>query len=479
MPPEKSRRLRAFDRGLERLKRAVLKTTSWNDHWYVDENGIPRDVQVKRKANGNVVVRIGGAFVGEAAGDNIDGDNRESILSDESSTSFTMRALRARTSEKPLLTPSEMLLKAHSYVGQGNGSTRSWLQAATIGLGITTYFGYVISQDNLDNVETLIKDISGGNTTVVNMVSKKMDGILPKGSKQSGEAVYILNERCLAYVNSFGPTAFSCAFEFFWDDITETEIAAFKRFQDREELKKVTEEVQRIFMLVDYGNGDFNFHSNKIPLSTFKVENYSDENVQWMPKLKEGLFSPTSTGRLTILQGPAGTGKTRFLRALMQEMGPAVASVVLPISMAGELSQPRMLGQITANDDFEGKNLLLIIEDGDGLLEKRDRASSVISDFLNIVDGLVGEIVNLHVVVTTNLQKKDFDPAITRPGRLHSILYFDAMSYEQAAKVYKRETGADLNKDKEEYTLAEIYALANNHANGVREKKVTGAGQYL
>ena len=163
----------------------------------------------------------------------------------------------------------------------------------------------------------------------------------------------------------------------------------------------------------------------------------------------------------------------------MQELGEGTVSIVLPVSLAGELSQPRMLGQITANDDFENKNLLLIIEDGDGLLEKRDRASSVISDFLNIVDGLVGEIVNLHVIVTTNLQKKDFDPAITRPGRLHSILYFEALPYEQAAQVYRRETGEDLNKDKEESTLAEIYALVNNHANGVREKKAMESGQYL
>jgi hypothetical protein len=315
------------------------------------------------------------------------------------------------------------------------------------------------------------------------MVSKQMDGLQPKGrsktGRQSGEATYIIKDRCLAFVNSFGPSAYSCAFDFFWDDITDEERGAFLRFHEREEAKKVKEEVQRIFMLVDYGNGDFNFHSNKIPLSVFKKENYSNDNVAWMPRLKEGLFSPTSAGRLTILQGPAGTGKTRYLRALMQEMGEGTVAVVLPVSLAGELSQPRMLGQITANDEFEEKNLLLIIEDGDGLLEKRDRASSVISDFLNIVDGLVGEIVNLHVVVTTNLQKKDFDPAITRPGRLHSILYFESLPYEQAAAVYKRETGEDLVKDKEEYTLAEIYALTNNHVNGVREKKVSASGQYL
>lgn len=455
-------------------------TQKWNDHWYTDENGIPRDVQVKRKPNGNMVVRIGGAYVGDPENSGPDGAASGDLQENDPGTSFTVRALRAREGAEPMLTPAEFLTQAHPYVGQGNGSTRSWLQAALVGLGVTIYSGYVISAENLDNIDAFLREFTGDNLTVVNMVSKKMDLVRVGGGKQSGEAMYLLGDRGIAYVGSFGPHAFSCTFDLFHTDLTEAEQLAVTNFREREEKKKVIEEVQRIFMLVDYGNGDFNFHSNKIPRSTFKVENYVEENVNWMSKLKEGLFSPTATGRLTILQGPAGTGKTRFLRALMQELGDSCAPIVLPVSLAGELSQPRMLGQITANDDFEGKNLLLIIEDGDGLLEKRDRASSVISDFLNIVDGLVGEIVNLHVVVTTNLQKKDFDPAIVRPGRLHSILYFEALPYEQAAKVYKRETNEELVKDKDEYTLAEIYGLVLNHVNGVRTKVVTpAAGQYL
>ena len=475
-----------MDRGAERLMRAIsmgIKKWRVRPHLDVSENGIPQEVSYKRKANGDLVVRVGLASMGNGGSEDTDGADRGSLQEDAPSEGFTVRALRARSSEEPMLTPREFLSKASPYCGQGNGSTRSWLQAAMVGLGVSIYSGYVISAETMDNIDQFLTEIvaaTGTELSVVNMVSKRMDGMKNQTGKQSGEAMFLLGDRGIFYVNAFGPHAFSCAFDLFHADLTDAERKTVEDFHEREEKKKVVELVQRIFMLVDYGNGDFNFHSNKIPLSTFKKDNYVTENVEWMQKLKEGLFSPTATGRLSILQGPAGTGKTRYLRALMQELGENVAPIVLPVSLAGELSQPRMLGQITANDEFEGKNLLLIIEDGDGLLEKRDRASSVISDFLNIVDGLVGEIVNLHVIVTTNLQKKDFDPAITRPGRLHSILYFEALPYEQAAKVYKRETGDDLAKDKDEYTLAEIYALALNHGNGVREKKASvGAGQYL
>ena len=485
MPPKNSRLERALDRGAERLMGVIdmgIKKWSVRPHLEVSENGIPQEVSYKRKSNGDLEVRVGLTSMGNAGSEDVDGANKGSLQEDGASEGFTVRALRARTSEEPMLTPREFLSKASPYCGQGNGSTRSWLQAAMVGLGVSIYSGYVISAETMGNIDQFLTEIiaaTGAELSVVNISSKRMAEMKNQTGKQSNEAMYLLGDRGIFYVNVFGPHAFSCAFDLFHEDLTDTERKVVEDFREREGKKKVSEPIQRIFMLVDYGNGDFNFHSNKIPLSTFKKDNYVKENVEWMQKLKEGLFSPTATGRLSILQGPAGTGKTRYLRALMQELGEGVAPIVLPVSLAGELSQPRMLGQITANDEFEGQNLLLIIEDGDGLLEKRDRASSVISDFLNIVDGLVGEIVNLHVVVTTNLQKKDFDPAITRPGRLHSILYFEALPYEQAAKVYKRETGDDLAKDKEEYTLAEIYALALNHGNGVREKKASVSGQYL
>ena len=378
-----------------------------------------------------------------------------------------------------MLTPTDLIAQAGPYCSAAVHSNRIWLKFAALGLGVPTYGGHVICINSIENIETLLTDLCGDKLTVVTMPSKKMNNLLPRERRNGGETIYKLGDRGLAFVKTGNHSDYTCEFDFFWTDLSAEESAAFERFHARENLKKAEEDAQRIFMLVDYGNGDYNFHSNKIPPSTLKIENYTDENVQWMSRLKETLFSPVSTGRLSILQGPAGTGKTRYLRALTQELGDECVAIVLPVSLAGELSHPRMLGQITANEEFEDKKLLLIIEDGDALLEKRDHASSVISDFLNIVDGLVGEIVNLHVIVTTNLQKKDFDPAVTRPGRLHSIMYFEALPYEQAAKVYKRETGADLVKTKDEYTLAEIYALANNHANGVRAKNGAETGQYL
>lgn len=370
------------------------------------------------------------------------------------------------------LTPSEFLSKLAPYAG--SLSFNEWLDHAAVGLGVVNYQYALVAAGPFESLNILLTELAEGDIKVVKSTSKVLTDEFSADKKVYG--MHILNERIIAIISPYGSKNFMCFFMFFWTDATEAEKEAFKRFKLRETSKQDTS--QLMYMLIDYGMGDFNFHSNKIPASVFKTENYSDINVEWLTKLRKGLFTPNSTGRLTIFQGPPGTGKTRYLRSLIMDQ-PDVVPIVLPVSLATELSQPRMLGQIIANEEFENKNLLVIIEDGDSLLEKREHSASIISEFLNIIDGLVGEIVNLHVIVTTNLQKKDFDSAIMRPGRLHSILYFESLKYEQAAKVYLRETGCELPRNKEEYSLAEIYALTNSHVNGVKEKTSSGSGQYL
>lgn len=372
------------------------------------------------------------------------------------------------------------------YRGIGQGSFKSVLDQILIAERVPTWSGIVWCQDDMKNIQQLLKDLAGetleplalSTLKIVTRFNEEEKGFYEFDGDIS-EGLYLLGNRAYCWTTRSSPVTWNANFIFVGHDLTETEVKAFNEYRVREDAKLDPTVFQHIWLLVDYGGGDLDFHSNKVPLSEFKTENYVQANVDWMPKLKEQLFNPKNTGRLTICQGPPGTGKTRFLRALMQNLGEEVCPVILPVSLSHELSSPRMLGVITSNGDFKNKKVLLIIEDGDQLLEKRERASSVISDFLNVIDGLIGEVVNLHVVVSTNLQKKDFDPAIIRPGRLHSILYFEALPFEQAAKVFKRETNEDLVKDQETYTLAEIYAKVNDHNNGVRKKEVKAAGQYL
>jgi hypothetical protein len=373
---------------------------------------------------------------------------------------------------------------ASTYRGAGQGSHKTVIEQILLGENVSTWNGIVWCKDNLKNLQMLLKDLAGDALYPMALYSPHINTVEPtldlyEYQPHNFEGFYLVGDRAFCWIERRSPDSWLGSFIFVGGDLTDEEKKHFADFRVREDAKRDKTIYQNIWLLVDYGGGDLDFHDNKVHLSEFKKENYTDENVNWLPRLKEALFNPKNTGRLTICQGPPGTGKTRYLRALMQELGESVCPVVLPVALSHELSSPRMLGVITSNSDFSKKKILLIIEDGDQLLEKRERSSSVISDFLNVIDGLIGEVVDLHVVVTTNLQKKDFDPAITRPGRLHSILYFDTLDKAQASKVYKRETGEELTGDVEKYTLAEIYAKVNDHHNGVREKKKLAAGAYL
>lgn len=436
-----------------------------------------------RRSKKSLAVRLGVPQVGDVQEGSPEGRSEGLLLEDDPRESRDMQALRANPGSKFNMKLEDLLAKIPEYAGCGQGSPRSVLQHIFLGEGVPIVYGGVISQENIDNIKQLITDLAQGDLRSYQQGSNRLKAVPPENEydyDDFSEGTYLIRNRAFAFISQIGPRTWSASFDFVGGDLTDEEAKAFDAYRVREDAKRDPTQYQHIWMLIDHGNNSLDFHNKKVPLSEFKPDNYSETNRQWIPRLRNALFKPTTTGRLTVLQGAPGTGKTRYLRALMQELGNGVCPVVLPVSLAADLSNPRMLGVLTGNCDFEKKKVLLIIEDGDSLIEKRERASSVISDFLNVVDGLIGEVIDLHIVVTTNLQKKDFDPAITRPGRLHSVLYFEALEFSQAADVYKRETGEELKKTQDTYTLAEIYALAQDHHNGVRKKEVpTGQGQYL
>lgn len=433
----------------------------------------------------NMAVRMGNSQVATIPNNNPDRGGEGFLQEDSASAGSSLRALRAPNDSKPDLTPEDLLALISEYRGCGRGDPRSVLQHIFLGEGIKTFYGGILCRESIENIRQLLADLAEGDLKCYNQASRRIKGVpddadLLSATEDFAEGTYVIRDRAFAFVSQVGPKTWACSFDFIGSELTDDEVKAFDEYKIREDAKKDPTKYQHIWMLMDYGNNNLNFHDKKVPLSEFKPDNYSETNREWLLRLREALFKPTASGRLTVLQGAPGTGKTRYLRALMQELGDVVCPVVLPVNLASDLSNPRMLGVLTSNEDFDEKKVLLIIEDGDQLIEKREHASSVISDFLNIVDGLIGEVIDLHIVVSTNLQKKDFDPAITRAGRLHSILYFEALEYSQAAIVYKRETNEDLVKTQETYTLAELYALAQDHNTGLRKKVAPGgAGQYL
>ena len=76
-----------------------------------------------------------------------------------------------------------------------------------------------------------------------------------------------------------------------------------------------------------------------------------------------------------------------------------------------------------------------------------------------LADGILGHVLDLRVVVTTNAKKIEIDPALLRPGRLASRIEVARFSEEFAASVYERLKGEAAPKLGRS-TLAEVYQAA-------------------
>jgi len=102
---------------------------------------------------------------------------------------------------------------------------------------------------------------------------------------------------------------------------------------------------------------------------------------------------------------------------------------------------------------------VIIMEDAEKiLLQRRSENNEAVSALLNIADGLIGQMLRVHVLCTLNQGMEYLDPAMLRPGRLRSYRYIGLLSRHEAetlAAKYKSPFVADGKQD--QYTLAEVF----------------------
>jgi hypothetical protein len=205
------------------------------------------------------------------------------------------------------------------------------------------------------------------------------------------------------------------------------------------------------------------FHSVGVGGHVLERNNYDPEVLEGYDRIKAELKAANPRGRLTILNGPAGTGKTYLIRGLLQEVTGTVFVVVPPHALPS-LSEPAALTALSKlRRDHQDEPIVLVVEDADECLARREEGNlSAISAVLNIGDGLMGSVMDVRIVATTNAMHQDFDPAIKRPGRLSTSMTVGKIKAELANQIYKRLTGKDevICEPLKEMMLAEVYQKA-------------------
>jgi len=213
-------------------------------------------------------------------------------------------------------------------------------------------------------------------------------------------------------------------------------------------------------------------------------ENYTSEVLVGLDMIEKSLLDPNPAGRISLLEGPPGTGKTRAVTAMLAALCNQARVVIVPSHMVADLSGPNLIGTLIG---YPGPTVL-VLEDADSAMLSREAASEkdkdlntgALASLLNLSDGLIGSLIDLRIVATTNAKVQEIDPALLRPGRLLCRTHLGNLNRTTAAKIVDRETGLPAsvresyldrfeNKDNEARlwwvngpgpTLAEAYEVA-------------------
>jgi len=197
--------------------------------------------------------------------------------------------------------------------------------------------------------------------------------------------------------------------------------------------------------------------------SALERSNYTPEVLEAYDRVVTDLKSKSPAGRIAIFEGEPGTGKTYLIRALLTEVISAVFLIV-PSNLVSQLAQPSMIHTLVHLRRGRGEvPMVFIVEDADECLSPRmnDNMSSIAS-VLNFSDGILGALLDVRIMATTNAKKGELDSAILRPGRLSALAHVRELSPEQAQAVYTRLTGKTYPFTFST-TLAEIYSRARDN----------------
>ncbi len=201
---------------------------------------------------------------------------------------------------------------------------------------------------------------------------------------------------------------------------------------------------------------------------------WSDVQVNYPGAVRSALSSlmsmgpPDAGGRLMLMHGPPGTGKTHAIRALAQSLAPwCSVDYVIDVDAFFEVASYMISTMVMEdampldNDGPEPWRLVVLEDSGEYLRsDATEKVGLGLGRLLNLADGLVGQGLRIMILMTTNEPADELHPAVTRPGRCMANLKMGPLSAEEG-EAWLKGHGVTATLDGE-VTLADLYAKLNS-----------------
>jgi len=265
-----------------------------------------------------------------------------------------------------------------------------------------------------------------------------------------GVSAYILEKELML---CFPPWEFGSSndAQLYFSDVVskETLQSVLDMIKDCYMINEIEKREVRLLMQNDENHLDFSSMTMHTPVHDLNLY-YNDDLLPMNEVLLHRLNKNDDKG-LAIFYGKPGTGKTSYIRYLAAHIDKQ--KLFVPASLSKKIGSPEFL---TLLKDY--RNSVLIIEDADTILKKRiNDDDHVISNLLNLTDGLLSDFFHLQIICTFNNDIALVDPALLRKGRLIAKYSFKELTLEKTQNLC-RTLGYKFIPD-HEMTLADIFHL--------------------
>jgi hypothetical protein len=242
----------------------------------------------------------------------------------------------------------------------------------------------------------------------------------PRAKPEYDDLYYVMDKDLLVYFNT-GERSVTLLFRRTDISIVNELTDGLIKFSKKRRFRRKPE--IRLIAHGSMGLETFTMSISKPKLSL--KDNYNDDFMPVHDIIIKRLSQRNDKG-LILLHGKPGTGKTSYIRYLIQKTHKNV--IFLPPNMATAITDAGLMPVLLGNP-----NSIFVIEDAEQILIDRTKhGNSAVSALLNLADGLLSDCLSIQIICSFNTDLSHLDNALLRKGRLIAKYEFAELSIEKA-----------------------------------------------